>query len=102
MQIESRIVIASEDFAKDLGVRFGITAAGEDGDGNVFSTSGSLSALDRMNNAVLNNRLVDGEGGGFADFVEYLRPATIIGRFGTGNIPSLRSIPNTGADTVVA
>lgn len=27
------------------------------------------------------------------DFVEYLRPRTIIGRFGENNIPSLRSIP---------
>lgn len=28
-----------------------------------------------------------------ADFVEFLRPATILGKFGTGNIPSLRNIP---------
>lgn len=27
------------------------------------------------------------------DFVEYLRPQTIIGRFGTGNIPALRNVP---------
>jgi HK97 family phage major capsid protein len=27
------------------------------------------------------------------DFVEYLRPQTIVGKFGTGNIPSLRQIP---------
>lgn len=27
------------------------------------------------------------------DFVDYLRPATIVGKFGTGNIPSLRSVP---------
>ena len=78
VQIESRIVIASEDFAKDLGVRFGITAAGEDNDGNVFSTSGSLSALDRMNNAVLNNRLVDGEGGsGFPNLLPSPLPGGI-------------------------
>jgi hypothetical protein len=29
----------------------------------------------------------------FADFVEYLRPQTILGKFGTGGIPSLRRIP---------
>ncbi len=29
----------------------------------------------------------------FADFVEYLRPLTIIGRFGTNGIPSLRRVP---------
>lgn len=27
------------------------------------------------------------------DFVDYLRPRTIVGQFGTGNIPSLRKIP---------
>lgn len=27
------------------------------------------------------------------DFVEFLRPQTIIGKFGTGNVPSLRRIP---------
>src|SRR5690606_28179141 len=27
------------------------------------------------------------------DFIEYLRPRTIIGQFGTGNIPSLNRIP---------
>lgn len=27
------------------------------------------------------------------DFVEFLRPQTIVGRFGTGNIPSLRRVP---------
>lgn len=27
------------------------------------------------------------------DFVDFLRPQTIIGRFGTGNIPSLRQVP---------
>jgi HK97 family phage major capsid protein/HK97 family phage prohead protease len=30
---------------------------------------------------------------GFADFAEFLRPMTIIGKFGTGGIPSLRRIP---------
>lgn len=29
----------------------------------------------------------------FADFLEYLRPRTILGRFGSDNIPSLRSVP---------
>jgi HK97 family phage major capsid protein/HK97 family phage prohead protease len=34
-----------------------------------------------------------GNEGGFADFVEFLRPMTVLGRFGTGNIPSLTRIP---------
>lgn len=29
----------------------------------------------------------------FADFVEYLRPQTILGKFGTNGIPSLRRVP---------
>ncbi len=32
-------------------------------------------------------------GGAFADFADFLRPATIVGKFGTGNIPALNSIP---------
>lgn len=37
--------------------------------------------------------LVSEEGGVFADFVEFLRPQTIVGRFGTDGIPSLRRVP---------
>lgn len=36
--------------------------------------------------------LVGEEGGVFADFVEFLRPETIIGKFGQGGIPSLRTV----------
>lgn len=37
--------------------------------------------------------LVLDEGGAFADFAEYLRPATILGKFGQGNVASLRRVP---------
>lgn len=37
--------------------------------------------------------LVPTEAGPFADFVEFLRPQTILGKFGTGSIPSLRTVP---------
>jgi hypothetical protein len=37
--------------------------------------------------------LVGEETSVFADFVEFLRPQTIIGRFGQGGIPSLRTVP---------
>jgi HK97 family phage prohead protease len=33
------------------------------------------------------------EGSGFADFAEYLRPATILGKFGSGGVPALRKVP---------
>lgn len=32
-------------------------------------------------------------GGLYGDFAEYLRPQTIVGKFGTGNIPALRRVP---------
>jgi type IV pilus assembly protein PilQ len=54
--IESRIVIARHDFNHELGVRFGVTGAREDSRGNVYSTSSSSDALDRMNNLALINR----------------------------------------------
>lgn len=34
-----------------------------------------------------------GNEGGFGDFVEYLRPLTIVGRFGQGGVPGLRRVP---------
>ncbi len=37
--------------------------------------------------------LVSQEGGIVADFAAFLRPATLIGRFGTGNVPALRQLP---------
>jgi len=37
--------------------------------------------------------LVGDEGDAFADFIEYLRPRTILGQFGQGSTPSLRSVP---------
>jgi HK97 family phage major capsid protein/HK97 family phage prohead protease len=40
-----------------------------------------------------NTPALIGNEGGFADFVEFLRPMTILGRFGTGTIPSLTQIP---------
>lgn len=37
--------------------------------------------------------LVSDENGVFADFVEFLRPQTILGRFGANGVPSLRRVP---------
>ncbi len=37
--------------------------------------------------------LVGDESSIFADFIEYLRPQTILGKFGTGGVPSLRRVP---------
>ncbi|UIK05014.1 phage major capsid protein [Neorhizobium galegae] len=49
------------------------------------------AAVSAMTSA--NTDALIGNEGGFADFVEFLRPMTILGRFGTGNIPSLTQIP---------
>lgn len=54
--IESRIVIANESFARELGARFGISGAKEDGNGNIFSTGGRASATDRMSAMAVRNR----------------------------------------------
>lgn len=43
--------------------------------------------------AIWAGPLVGDETSVFADFVEYLRPQTILGRFGTNGIPSLRRVP---------
>jgi type IV pilus assembly protein PilQ len=54
--IESRIVIADETFGRELGARFGISAAREDSNGNVVSTGGNLGSTDSMLNSALANR----------------------------------------------
>lgn len=64
VQIESRIVVASEKFGDELGVRFGVTGSHEDRYGNIISTGGSAAALDRMNNAALINRYNSSSGSG--------------------------------------
>lgn len=48
-------------------------------------------------NVIAHNTVTDaaliGNEGGFADFVDYLRPMTILGKFGTNGIPALRRVP---------
>jgi HK97 family phage major capsid protein len=40
-----------------------------------------------------DSNLVGTETSAFADFVEFLRPQTILGKFGAGGVPSLRTVP---------
>jgi type IV pilus assembly protein PilQ len=54
VMIESRIVIADDDFAKDLGVRFGATKIKER-DGDLIFGSGSLEATDTMASSAMDN-----------------------------------------------
>jgi len=53
--IESRIVIAVDDFKKELGVRFGATGAQASGSNGLNTTSGSLNATDTMTGSAIEN-----------------------------------------------
>lgn len=59
VQIEARVVTASESTSRELGARFGLSGAVEDSDGNLLATSGSNTALDQMINVALINRLLE-------------------------------------------
>lgn len=66
VMIESRIVIASNTFAKELGVRFGIAKQAEVGSGTVFGVggrgtrgNGNAQVDENGNIGVLNDALVD-------------------------------------------
>jgi type IV pilus secretin (or competence protein) PilQ len=47
--IESRIVLANNDFSRDLGVRFGVTGVADNGDNGIFATTGTLAGRNRNN-----------------------------------------------------
>ena len=42
--IESRIVIANNDYSRELGARFGVSAVGRNGNNGLVTTSGSANA----------------------------------------------------------
>jgi type IV pilus assembly protein PilQ len=89
--IESRIVIASDNFSKELGAKFGISGAHEDGNGNVISSSGNLAGADQMTNHALLNRST-GAGRGL--------PVGAAGPLGGGVlIPSLANALNVNLPT---
>lgn len=62
-------------------------------DARVVSVLKAAVAAGVTSNAAWAGNLVGDETSVYADFVEFLRPQTIIGRFGTGVIPSLRKVP---------
>ena len=55
--IESRIVVATDTFSRELGAKFGVSGAYEDHHGNIITTSGTIAATDQMINRALANRL---------------------------------------------
>lgn len=62
--IESRIVIATDSFARELGAKFGISGGYTDSNGNVVGISGNAAAAGAVANQAYLNRLgVGGPGG---------------------------------------
>ena len=53
--ISSRIVIASDDFSKELGVRFGVTDVSSNGADGVNTVSGNLTATNQVIGDAVNN-----------------------------------------------
>lgn len=53
--IESRIVIANDDYSREIGTRFGATAVGRTGDNGLISTSGNNTAANVPVSGFLNN-----------------------------------------------
>jgi type IV pilus assembly protein PilQ len=60
--IESRVVVATDNFARELGAKFGISG-GYQHNNTIISTSGTQTAADQMANVALNNRFA-GNGSG--------------------------------------
>lgn len=59
--IESRIVIANDDFSRNLGMRFGITNIQKNGSNGVVSLSGSATGNDTVVNSALENLQSNGQ-----------------------------------------
>lgn len=53
--IESRIVIANDNFSKELGVRFGASAVRRNGNNGVITSAGSLAATNTTVSSALSN-----------------------------------------------
>ena len=59
--IESRVVVATDNFARELGAKFGISGGFQSGH-NVVTTSGTQGVADQMANIALNNRVAGNDG----------------------------------------
>jgi len=84
--IESRIVVASDDYSKELGARFGATTAQRNGNNGIFTSTGTAAGT--------NSMVDDFLGGGF--------PVAVPGPVGTATPPTdrynvnLPASPNAG------
>jgi type IV pilus assembly protein PilQ len=57
VMIEARIVIASDDFGRDLGIRAGVTGAAANGTNGVIATTGGSTGTDTMISSAIANNL---------------------------------------------
>ncbi|HRD65125.1 MAG TPA: type IV pilus secretin PilQ [Candidatus Competibacter sp.] len=55
VMIDSRVVIASNDFSRDLGVRFGVTGVGKNGNDGIATVSGTSAGTSAIVNSALSN-----------------------------------------------
>lgn len=106
VQIESRIVVASEKFGDELGVRFGINGSHEDKYGNIISTGGSALAVDRLTNNALINRYTSPSGSGLPTVSPGTEGGLItgppIGERLNVNLPAIASSAGTWAASILA
>ena len=85
--IESRIVIANNDFSKSLGTRFGVTAF-DVVDGNFLTTSGSAVATDTTMDSVTDPAATQLLFGGLTDRFNVNLPVASAGRIAFGILGS--------------
>ncbi len=55
VQIEARIVVVTNDFERDLGARFGVTATHHNGTNGLYETSGTAAGTDQGMGSALSN-----------------------------------------------
>jgi type IV pilus assembly protein PilQ len=60
VEIEARIVIANDDFSRDLGVRAGITSINRNGNNGLFMASGNAAATDLGLSSAITNLAANG------------------------------------------
>lgn len=59
--VDSRVVIANSDFSRELGVRFGATGVGRNGNYGVVGGTGSLEGTDNIINSAVSNLGASGQ-----------------------------------------
>jgi type IV pilus assembly protein PilQ len=60
VQIEARIVVVSNDFERDLGARFGVTATRANGTNGLYETTGTAAGTDTGISSALSNLATNG------------------------------------------